>query len=138
MRGETQDYNLDSYDRRFLKLNAAQKRQIQRDRRRKKKGLIRTDAMDRAERKRKHKQAQNDPKRNDQRKDPNEPGMGDSQFIRKREKQRKRECDKNPGGWACGWNAIDLDPYLHGGLDFDKVHWKHYPNEPPEEDSWYD
>ena len=78
MRGEPQDHDLVSYDNRFLKRNAAQKRQIQRDRRRKFQGRTRTSAQDMAERRRKHKQAQSDPTR----KDPYKPGTGDEMFIR--------------------------------------------------------
>eukprot|EP00956_Cyclotella_meneghiniana_P012052 scaffold17118_cov61-Cyclotella_meneghiniana.AAC.2 len=125
LRGEPQDYDLDSYNDRFLKLNSAQKRQINRDRRRKRQGKKRTYAQDRAERDRKHKQAQNDPNR----RDPYEanPDKGDPQFIKKRERQRQRDCKKN-GGWACGWHGMDKDPSSHGGWDYDENHKKHYPN----------
>lgn len=137
LRGEPQDYDLDSYDHRFLKLNAAQKRQINRDRRRKRQGQTRTNAQDRRERQRKHKQALSDPNR----KDPNEPGTGDSQFMKKREKQRERDCLRN-GGWACGWHALDQATLGYGdsdgAWDVDKTHNKHYHNNPPVEDTWYE
>ena len=90
-------------------------------------------------------QAQNDPKRNDERKDPNEPGMGDPQFIRKREYQRDRDCEEN-GGWACGWHAIDWDKYDRA-WDYDRIHDTYYLDEDPwfwyedpwyEDDPWYD
>ena len=135
LRREPQDHDLVSYNDRFLKLNAAQKRQIQRDRRRKFQGGTRTNWQDKAERDRKHKQAQMDPNR----RDPYEFDLdvgNDSQFMNRRERQRQRDCLEY-GGWACGWRGMDQSP-IDGAYDFDKNHGRHYHNDPPFEDSWYD
>lgn len=137
LRGASEDdYDLDTFDEhRWLKLDSAQKRQINRDKRRRKKGLTRTDAQDRKERTRKHAQATN---RGKDRVDPNQPDLdvGDKEFIRKRDKYRQEDCTKN-GRWACGWHAIDQD--TDGTWDVDKIHQnRHYVNEPADGDNWYD
>jgi len=133
LRREAEEDN-DIYDgHRLLKLTAAQQRQINRDKRRRRRGDKRTTAQDRAERLRKDRQAKN---RENARADPNYSGYGDEEFIRKREKFRQDDCDEN-GGWACGWRAIDRDPNAHGGYDYDRIHRRHYPDEPTENDNWY-
>jgi hypothetical protein len=134
LRGAPEDYDVDTYDgNRHLKLNAAQKRQINRDRRRKQNGATRTTAQDMHERFRKHNQANN---RGRDRVDPYEPGFGNDEFIRLREAYRAEDCYEN-GGWACGWNGIDWDTTKHGGRDRDIIHGQHYPYEPVMGDNWY-
>ncbi|KAL3785019.1 hypothetical protein HJC23_007940 [Cyclotella cryptica] len=106
------------------KLNAAQKRQDQRDYRRRKWGVTRTEAEAYAERVRKHRQG-ND--RGNQAADPNEPGYGDTNYARKRESNRAWRCTNL--GIDCNWAALDYDwpRNGHGGNDYDEIHDQHYP-----------
>lgn len=126
MRGYT-DENIGN-DNRVLygKLNAAQKRQNNRDERRRKRGIHRTDADAHRERDRKHAQANN---RGNPRADPYEPGYGDTQYAHKREDSRAARCRRYGLPEDCGWKALDYDSPRngHGGRDYDDVHKKHYP-----------
>lgn len=107
---------------------------MNRDRRRKRRGDIRTYEMDLKERIRKHNQANN---RGRGRVDPYEPGEGDTRFAIRRENTRRRDCIEN-GGWACGWRAMDWDPTIHGGWDYDELHNRHYRRGRVVYDPYYD
>lgn len=107
--------------RRLEKLNAAQKRQIQRDKRRAITNPYRTQAEADRERWRKHRHGQN---RGPQA-DPYEPGYGHSNFAGIREGRRRDDCAST--GRGCGWRALDYDYSPHGGYDWDSIHNKHYP-----------
>lgn len=105
-------------------MNAAQKRQEQRDYRRDVWGRTRTDAEAHAERERKHRQG-ND--RGNQAADPYEPGYGDTNYAHKREHKRASKCANL--GIDCDWEALDYDLPRggHGGYDYDSIHNEHYP-----------
>ncbi|KAL7540694.1 hypothetical protein ACHAXR_010307 [Thalassiosira sp. AJA248-18] len=108
--------------RRALKLNAAQKRQNKRDRRRYWTNPGRTMAEEDAERDRKHMQGSR-PWRNP-RADPYEPGYGDTLYARNREVERQNRCATT--GRGCGYKALEWDP-IHGHYRWDRRHGIDYP-----------
>lgn len=109
------------------KKNAAQKRQDNRDERRQRWGIHRTDGDAHRERDRKHTQANN---RGRPQVDPYEPNYGDTNYALKRERARDSRCKRFGRAEDCGWAALDYDwpNYGHGGNDRDFVHGTHYPD----------
>jgi hypothetical protein len=107
-------------------MNAAQKRQENRDSRRRRWGIHRTDADAHRERERKHAQANN---RGRDEVDPYEPGHGDKNYALNREIERDSRCQEYGLAEDCGWAALDYDwpNGGHGGRDRDFVHGTHYP-----------
>jgi hypothetical protein len=110
----------------YGKLNAAQKRQNNRDNKRRNRGVIRDKLKADKERNRKHAQANN---RGNNRADPYEPEYGDTEYAHKREHLREARCKETGLLKDCGWKALDYDSTNngHGGYDQDYVHNKHYP-----------
>ena len=103
------------------RMNAAQKRQWQRDKRRNVTNPNRSWWEEDNERRRKDQQAWN---RGNPRVDPYHREYGDPWFAHKRESARDSRCIGT--GWRdCGWEALNVDPF-DGLQDWDDLHKREY------------